>query len=75
MINRINATLPKKWRLLAACLPPKIFGYHGKRALIDGDIAAPVITINGPNKNTTPKYINCCIGLQGSPGGGKLNEA
>jgi len=37
--------------------PRKNLGKRGKRALMAGDIAAPVAIINGPKRNITPKYV------------------
>src|SRR5579875_463828 len=70
IMNRIKAISPRKWRLLAGCLPPKIFWYLGNRAAIAGDIAAPVAIMKGPRIKTTAKYVSSCSGLYGFPGGG-----
>lgn len=46
-VNAPSATSPMKWRLRAACLPPKIRVYHGNRPATAGDIATPVRICSG----------------------------
>ena len=74
-MNKTKAIIPRKWRLRATWRPLNILGYQGNLASIAGDIAAPVAIIKGPSRKTTPKYESCCIGLYGSPGGGKWKLA
>ena len=53
--NPIRAHRTRKWMVRAPCLPPNSRAYQGKRAITDGDIAAPVRICSGARMNTTPK--------------------
>jgi hypothetical protein len=54
-MNPMKAHIPRKCRLRARWRPPNNLVYQGKRARIDGDMAAPVSTWNGARRNTTKK--------------------